>query len=400
MIFLDTDFKTIQIAFHSIAKDDVHDRVYRFLLPKTLSSQTPSHPSRQAMQEVLEHLYGAYVKTRSTLYGDIHVNTFTLVFPNPSIVKDPGLFRSSLGLLNEIVTQKTPSIEAFDLEKRLLMEQWETLKEQKRSYAGIRFSARFYEGDPYSVPVTGTQEDLINATYGKLSETLQDLMRKSTVFVVANGHLDAQWKTMIQDTFQSRETGLPTPKLGFRDPRETPAKIIEKTVMKQAILKVGHILQIFRGDPLHDAAIVYDTVLGGYPDSILFTDVREKQGLCYDISSAYDPHKGTLVISAGVDRNRSDVALDSIARIVSDLKRERLSEESVENAKRALVHQLRTLPESQSAMSARALNQALFKTNGTIEERIVRIMSVTPDDVFDVARMVAHDMTYVLTGDD
>ena len=400
MIFLDTDFKTIQIAVHSMTKDDVHDRVYRFLLPKTLSSQTPSHPSRQAMQEALEHLYGAYVKTRSALYGDVHVNTFTLVFPNPSIVKDPDLFGSALGVLNEIVTQQTPSTEAFDLEKRLLMEQWETLKEQKRSYAGIRFSARFYEGDPYAVPVTGTQEDLVSATYGKLSETLADLRRSSSVLVVANGRLEEQWKTMLEDTFQSTETDLPTPSLGFRGPREAPVKIIEKTVMKQAILKVGHILPVFRGDPLHDAAIVYDTVLGGYPDSILFTDVREKQGLCYDISSAYDPHKGTLVISAGVDRNRSDVALDSIARIVSDLKLERLSDESIENAKRALVHQLRTLPESQSAISSRALNQALFKTSGTIDERIGRIKSVTPDAVFDVARKVTHDMTYVLTGDD
>ena len=42
-------------------------------------------------------------------------------------------------------------------------------------------------------------------------------------------------------------------------------------------------------------------VLGGFPHSKLFRNVREKSGLCYDASSSIERFKGLLVIFAGID---------------------------------------------------------------------------------------------------
>ncbi|MCF7932110.1 MAG: insulinase family protein [Acholeplasmataceae bacterium] len=398
MILINSDFKTVQISSYMIAKDDIHTRVYRFLLPKVMTSATKTFPTRQLLLAKLESLYGAYFKTRSQLIGDLFMNQITLVFPHPNIVLDQALLHEACQMIDEIARHPFLSSEAFQVEKRLLSEQWKTLKEHKRSYAGVRFSELFYAEDDYAIPVSGTMADAMDATYDGLLNAHQAFAKCSQRIMIANGTFDDSEAGILKSFFGDDDPLSFEPLLVFREARKTPVTTIERDVMKQAILKIGYILPVFRTDRLHNAAIVFDTMFGGYPDSMLFTEIRERLGLCYDIQSSYDAYKGTLVVSAGVDPLRKDIALSAIASLHESLNDNGPTLDQVIQARQFVIHQLKSSLESQSTLSARAFVQTLFKTPEAISERIEKVQKVTRGDVMDVISMIQLDTTFILEG--
>jgi len=59
---------------------------------------------------------------------------------------------------------------------------------------------------------------------------------------------------------------------------------------------------------------VMNAILGGGMSSRLFTEVRERRGLCYYVYSHHDAYTdaGSLVVAAGVDTSRIDLAITTI----------------------------------------------------------------------------------------
>ena len=150
MRFIDNDFKTIQFAVFFSDYDDRKKSVYRFLLPKLLTSHTKDFPLKQEMHEKLEHLYGAYFKLRTERYGNINTVSMVLTIVNPKIANDPTLLNEAIQLIKNAIFNRTYfSKEIFEEEKRLLIEQWLTLKDKKILYAHAKFHEHFLKKDLY-----------------------------------------------------------------------------------------------------------------------------------------------------------------------------------------------------------------------------------------------------------
>jgi predicted Zn-dependent peptidase len=168
--------------------------------------------------------------------------------------------------------------------------------------------------------------------------------------------------------------------------------------MNQAILKLGYIIPVYRFDPLYEAVLCLDTILGGYPESRLFSEIRENQGLCYDISSNYDYYKGTIVISSGVAKHQKDYALEEIIKVSKSFDYMPVTDEELTHAKAYLSYQIKSSLDHQSYMTKRAYFRAIFGDQTTTEQRLKNIMNVSLDDIKKVASMMTLDTTYVLYG--
>lgn len=60
--------------------------------------------------------------------------------------------------------------------------------------------------------------------------------------------------------------------------------------------------------------LLYNGILGGYPHSKLFVNVREKESLAYYASSRYDGHKGIATIQSGIEIPNYEKAVTIIKR--------------------------------------------------------------------------------------
>jgi len=398
MLLIQNDFKTIQFAVYFTDLDEEDTRVYRFLLPKLLTSHTNQYATKTMMSEKLEDLYGAYFKTKVERVGNLSVVSIILTIVDPKIVEDEHLLDQALSLLNEVLFEHHGfSREIFDEEKRMIIEQWETLADKKRLYAETKFYEHFFKGDAYGYPMSGTLEDTKKMTLEKMQDYYRRVFLNNTKKFVVNGRVEDKDQKKIEDVL-IHETQLKLPfSTTFRAPRELLI-VEEKTDMQQAIIKLGYHFPIFRNDPLYNAAVLLDTILGGYAESRLFKEIREKEGLCYDVSSSYDYYKGVLTISSGVDLKQKDRALGAIRKLVVDMIAQGITEDELKHAKSYYAHQVKSSLDSQSVLTKRAFIRDLLNHHETFEEKLIAIQKVSMEDLKKTLELLTLDTIYILHG--
>ncbi|PKK92739.1 MAG: hypothetical protein CVV61_08205, partial [Tenericutes bacterium HGW-Tenericutes-6] len=267
MLVIQNDFKTIQFAVYFTDLDEDETRVYRFLLPRLLTSHTNQLINKTLMSEKLEDLYGAYFKSRVERIGNFSVVSIILTIVDPLIVDDKTLLSQATELFNQVLYDH----DAFDKdlfleEKRMIIEQWETLPDKKRLYAQTKFYEHFFKGDAYGIPLSGTLNDIKKLTLQKLESYYKNVFLKNTKKFVINGRITKDELIELQNNFD-HDLELKHPFItSFRDPRDVLV-VKEETQMKQAILKLGYHFPVFIADQHYHAAVLLDTILGGYPES-------------------------------------------------------------------------------------------------------------------------------------
>jgi predicted Zn-dependent peptidase len=399
MHIISNTYKTIQIAlfFTDIESNDT--RLYRFLLPRLLSSHTDTLNTRLKMNEKLENLYGAYFRSRVERVGNLSVISIVLNIVDPKIINDYELFIEAVNLLHDVVFHNEIfNSEIFNEEIRMLVEQWESYKDNKRLYAQNRFNTVFFDKDHYGKPLSGTKSEIKKANLDDLYQYYKQQFIHNQRDIIINGRLDDAQIRMIENMFSISNPIKQNIELSFRKHRKLK-RVEEKTTnLQQAIIKMGFVCPIYRTDPLFHAAVIVDTILGGYPESRLFKTIREEKGLCYDISSSYDHYKGFFLISSGVMEERKNEAIESILALVNQMIQEGVTNLEIDTAKSYYRYQIKSSLDQQSFLTRREFVRIIFNIHETIEERLNAIDLVKKEDIMNVLSMIKLDTIYVLTG--
>ena len=74
------------------------------------------------------------------------------------------------------------------------------------------------------------------------------------------------------------------------------------------------------------ALLLANLIFGGYSNSKLFLNVREKLSLCYYASSGYHRSKGIITVSSGIEAQNYEVARREIAAQLEAVTPERVAE--------------------------------------------------------------------------
>lgn len=213
-----------------------------------------------------------------------------------------------------------------------------------------------------------------------------------------SGRIDQDEERHLRALFQEGKRNEHGLKLFFRKPRRSVLTVEDQTDMKQAILKLGYHLPIYRDDPLYTAAMMLNLIIGGYPESRLFKEIREKEGLCYDIHSGYDSYKGVLMVSSGVDSSMKDTALERIKDSIDIVKEKGITQADLSSASMYYESQIKSSLDRQSVLTHKAFIKDILGRDESIEERLDSIRKTTLDDVFRAAEKLTIDTVYVLFG--
>lgn len=145
-----------------------------------------------------------------------------------------------------------------------------------------------------------------------------------------------------------------------------------------------------RFDPRRFALGLLNTVLGGGMSSRLFTEIRENQGLAYDIHSYVETfrYSGSFVTYAGVAPDKLQVAVEAILNELAKVKRGVPDDELFrvkEHSKGRL--QLR-LEDSQRVALWLGTQELLRGEIIDVDEMLSIIDSISPDEMSEVAGTV------------
>jgi predicted Zn-dependent peptidase len=172
----------------------------------------------------------------------------------------------------------------------------------------------------------------------------------------------------------------------------------EKLDVSQGKLNLGLRTSITYKDDNYASALMYNGILGGYPHSKLFVNVREKASLAYYASSRYDGHKGIGTIQSGIETQNYGKAVDIIEKQLEEMKAGNISDLELSQTKAMIRNQLSEIPDSAFEMISYDFNRQLSGKERTADQLLEQVEQIGAEDVKAAAETFQLDTIYFLTG--
>jgi predicted Zn-dependent peptidase len=235
---------------------------------------------------------------------------------------------------------------------------------------------------PWSLPSDGTLADLENITAESVREHYDRSFRPNGAILGIAGNVDFDDMVRATDEFYGDWKEKP-------EVETVPGEYGAKRITIEHESSQTHIglsyPSVPYSDPDYYAAWAAVGVLSGGSSSRLFTEVREKRGLCYSVSASLQSmkHEGRVVCYAGTQNERAqetlDVTLDEIKKLGDGIEVAEL-DRCKTRAKSSLIMQ----QESTYARSGSIARDWFYLGRiTTLQEVRDKIDELTPETVLD-----------------
>lgn len=313
----------------------------------------------------------------------------------------------------------TPKLPKDDLEreKGVIIEEIHMYQDNPMRHIGDVFENLLYAGSPLGREIIGTEETVRSFSREDFQTHLtQWYGLKNVCFVIAGDSAvvgDPKLVDKVERAFakeyprrQTKDTSTYIKKL-----THNPVSVGSKIRVEYKDTQQAHFVMAFPGlrrtDPDRYALSVLSTLLGGNMSSRLFTEVREKLGLCYYVHSDEDHYHdtGSFGASAGVDIARVEEAVkvvrEQLLLVTDPSGPHAISSEEVFKAKSHIVGAtVLQFEDPQSVAQFYAGGKLLQDSVETIEEKLEKLKEVTLEDVRAVAQRVIdpEELFFALIG--
>lgn len=398
-------FKTVRVQMFLKRKIKKEGLTIRRLLVETLLQSSKKYPTRRLLEEHCEDLYGISIGGSNSKSGNFDLITFSETFLNEKFT-EPGMIKESLEFLfqllwNPHVKQGKFENYGFDIAKRILKDDIASFQDYPKAYSSSRLLEEMAPDSPISYRRCGYLEDLKKITTKQLYDYYKDVMENDIMDIYIVGDVSPEKiRSILQKTFiRSRVAEDPTSH--FLPLTEIAKKT--KNVREKQPIKQSHLLMGFNFEPLTDFELyytlnVYSYILGGSGDSLLFKNVREKNSLCYSISSSYSIISNFLVISADISAKNYDKTVKLIEDTVQCMKNGEFDDKELDKAKIIYKNSCIEIMDSPASI-INIYSSHEYLNSDLLEERMKKIDMVTKDMVISLANKIHIHTIYMLEGD-
>jgi predicted Zn-dependent peptidase len=284
------------------------------------------------------------------------------------------------------------------LEREVIGEEIVMYRESPSDHIGDLISSALWSPHPVGDSIAGTEQSIARIDRTALAG-FRDVQhfRKDTVIAVAGPFtLDQAAAILLPHLPGGREI----PASLVLDPAvlAAPLHLTDRRDTEQLQLALGFRTP-GRRDPRRHALRLLAMVLGESASSRLFQELREKRGLCYQISCDVNlfAEAGSLEIHAGLDPDSREESLDCIRRELDDLRRHGPRADELARAKRLAVSQTKMAMES-TAAHASWIGDCLLQYDRVVTTEEIRAEweKVTVEEVQAIAAEVLDESRLAL----
>lgn len=375
------------------------------LIPAVLRRGTEELKTMKEITTKMNDMYGSVFDASIDKLGDKQsIQLYLSMIDNNYALEGEDLLSEGLNFIYNVLYNPKLEDNVFDAE--YVEQEKQTLRElikgkinDKGQYANYRCLQEMLGDDPYALYKYGSEEDLDSITPENLYEQYKKLLETSEIHFYVYGNISVdQVKNFFEDKFEKEEV-LPekierTKKAII--PFSEEKNIVEKMNVIQGKLVLGYDLDMPIGAETLYKVLVYNAILGSSATSKLFQNVREKASLAYTIRSIYIKQKGVFLISAGIETNKFDKALELTKKQVQDMKDGNFSDEDIKDAKIFLENLFLSCLDDQTTLIELNIGQFITGINDSIEEMVEKINNVSREDIIEVANKIKLKTTYYL----
>jgi len=401
-------FKTVHIVVKFRAPLSRETITKRALLPYVLQQGPKKYPSRKELQIVLDDLYGAVLSIDGGKKGDSHILSFRLEVANEKFIpNESNIMDKAVSLLNDVIFH--PNVDGksfhdtvFNREKETLKQKIRSIVDDKMKYANMRLIDEMCEGETFKTHVSGYEEDLTSLTSQDLYQYYQDLLKNDQIDIYVLGDVEVnKMEEVISSSFKREGYQNDNKKADTEQStsKKEVKEVIEEQNIQQAKLHIGYRTNIRFQDSNYAALQVFNGVLGGFPGSKLFINVREKNSLAYYASSRLESHKGLLLVFSGIAPKDYKKARDIMEEQMEAMKNGDITENELKETKDLIVNSLQETLDHPQGIIEMLYQQVIADTQITPNELIENIKKVTLEEVIEVGKSIVEDTVYLLTNE-
>lgn len=256
-------------------------------------------------------------------------------------------FLDILSLAAELLHSPSFPTAEVELEKKLALQSIRSQQEQPFTLAlkGLRQSL-FPSGHPYTQIGPGDPDQIARLQPTDLHQFHQTYFRPDNMVISLSGHLKAAeavqyCQQVFGDWPVPEQPLLQTVELQPARSIETGSKIsITTQPTQQSIVMLGHLAPSAQEPDYAALKLLYTYLCSGL-SSRLFVELREKQGLAYEVSGFYPTRLGPshFVVYLGTAADNTAIALSKLQAEIDRLSQQPLAAEELETAKSKLLGQ-------------------------------------------------------------
>ena len=205
-------FKDICISINFISENDQKSATLRSLLSMMLVDRSHLYNTKQKMNEICDHLYGATLGSRVVAYGKGHCVEIRSKIIDPIYIhENHNILNDWINFINEIIFNPSLEEDVFEENKTILESRIKRKEDDAQSYTISKVFEYVSPDEPLSIHVKGTIACLDECNLDDVKKTYHQLIANDRVEIVICGNFDEnQMIKMISSKlkFNERNTNL------------------------------------------------------------------------------------------------------------------------------------------------------------------------------------------------
>ena len=246
-------------------------------------------------------------------------------------------------------------------QRKIVKDRIKAKKNDKRTYAREKLLEYAFKNRPFGIDGKGC-EDYLDMD---IKEYYKHFMDKSKIEIMVVGNTEEQYIfSLCREYLQFGRRDFD----GSNDNGQVEKYQIysEKADVEQSKLCIGVSAEF---DNWEKAAVA-NCILGGGAGSVLFSDIRERKGLCYYIVSSLYRYKQYIVVESAVNYEEKDNVINSVNEALRNFSP---NTEAIEKAKKYIISSLKTTEDSQNRIMDFKMGQILANDDRGLYEIIESI---------------------------
>ena len=398
-------FKTshVEVIFRDIANKDEMG-AYSFLADM-LSQSSKTYPRKKDLITRFEELYKIIVYATTLRVGNVLDFHVSLDFINPEYIEEDNYVEEVIKTLFDIIENPNVTNDEFDLKtfnivKERLKREINSLKENPMKQS-IKEAFKAMNADtPTSYELLGNLESLEKITPSSLYKTYKNLRKnfKVDIFLIGNLEMD-DTVSLIKKYFKNRY--IIENKLDLMVDNKEIKRLVVKSMASDNVQ--ANLVMIFNLKKLTEIEKnitfnVFNYLYGsGGLTSKLYQSIREKNSLCYAISSMYLKYDKLLLVHISLEQANVKKATSLVKKELKNMQVGNFTEEELKDAINNMIVSLDMAQDNNVSI----INNYVFHVFDNLpmpEERVEMFKNIKKEDVINVAKKVKLNTVFTLEG--
>lgn len=229
-------------------------------------------------------------------------------------------FDKACEIFSDVVKNPLFDEKEVDFEKQNTIAALNSRKDSIGRTASDNFIKAFYGNTSYSFPVAGSEKTVSALTSENLKDRHKYSYNASNILISVAGNIEESVvKKSLEKYFGNIESGKKLEKPVLSLDLKKPEEVKVSGKFNQAYIITGFPAPSLSGRDFVTLKVI-NALLGGRMTSVLFTELREKLGLAYEVGAIYPSRIGEsyFAVYIGLDKKNISLTLKRIDEILKD----------------------------------------------------------------------------------